>query len=352
MSQISNYILLAGLALTVAACGTGAVDEASAHAAPSEAGTTVLVLDTTVPVSLDASGTAEAFAQATLSTKLMGTVLEVLVREGDQVKKGTPLVRIDARDLAAKQGQARAVLSAAAAVHREASLHAARIRALYADSAATRAQLDAAETAFARAAAAVAQADDGVTEVATLTDYAVVRAPFDGMVTARFLDAGAFAVPGAPLVTVQDTRRLRLTATVSPDAVRGLRRGTTIVVSIADEPATAVIEGVVPAAMGNAYIVNAIVDNRGERHLSGSAATLSLPRGESRALLIPAAALRQEGDLTGVLVRGTNGDDLRWVRLGRRFGDRVEVTGGLDAGEAVVMPSAAPAPTTAAPQEN
>lgn len=349
MSQIRNSLLLAGVALTLLACGEGTVDEVSARQTPTDPGIPVLVQDTIIAATLDASGTAAAFAEATLSTKLMGTVLEVLVREGDVVRQGAPLVRIDARDVTARQGQARAGVAAAEAAHREASLNAARMRALHADSAATRAQLDAAESGLARAEASLAQAREGVAEAVTLTDYATVRAPFAGVVTQRAVDAGAFVAPGTPLVTMQDTRRLRLTASASPDAVRGMRRGMTIDASIADEPTTAVIEGVVPAAGGNAYLVNAIVENRSGHFLSGSAATLSLPRGTSRALLIPAAALRHEGDLTGVIVRGADGDDLRWVRIGRRIGDRVEVTGGLEAGETVLIPTVAP---TVAPQEN
>ena len=56
---------------------------------------------------LEATAVAEPFAQATVSTKLMGTVTAVLVKEGDRVRAGAPLVRIDARDLEAKREQVR-----------------------------------------------------------------------------------------------------------------------------------------------------------------------------------------------------------------------------------------------------
>jgi multidrug efflux pump subunit AcrA (membrane-fusion protein) len=55
-------------------------------------------------------------------------------------------------------------------------------------------------------------------------------------------------------------------------------------------------------------------------------------------VVIPSAAVRREGDLTGVLVRGAAGDELRWVRLGATAGDRTEVLGGLRAGDRVVVP--------------
>jgi len=45
-------------------------------------------------------------------------------------------------------------------------------------------------------------------EVESVRDYAVVRAPFAGIVTRRFVDPGAFAAPGMPLATIQDASRL------------------------------------------------------------------------------------------------------------------------------------------------
>ena len=82
----------------------------------------------------------------------------------------------------------------------DATAHAGRIRGLYADSAATKAQLDQAETGLARADAAVASARAMAAELAATASYADVRAPFAGIVTRRFVDPGAFAAPGAPLV--------------------------------------------------------------------------------------------------------------------------------------------------------
>ncbi len=331
-------LLLAGALLSAGACGARDTGETPASSTPRTPGRAVTVADTTIDATLDAAGVAEPFAQATLSTKLMGTVTAVLAREGDRVAAGQPLVRIDARDLTAKQSQVSAGLLAADAGYQEAVTQAGRIRALYADSAATRAQLDAAEAGLARADAAVQQARAGSAELAAIAAYAVVRAPFAGVVTQRFVDPGAFAAPGAPLVTVQDGRRLRVVVTVAPEAARTLRRGAVIAATVEDVRTVARVEGVVPAAAGNAYTVNAVVDNRDALLLPGSTATLSLPQGQRRAVVVPLAAIRREGDLTGVLVRLASGDELRWVRLGTVVGDQVEVLGGLRAGDRVVVP--------------
>jgi RND family efflux transporter MFP subunit len=303
-------------------------------------GTVVTVTDTMLEATLEAAGVAQAFQRATLSTKLMGTVVAVLVREGDVVAVDQPLVRIDARDLTAKAAQVSAAVADAEANHREALTHAGRIRSLFADSAATRAQLDAAETALARAEAAVRVAQGTSAELGAVSEYATVRAPFAGVVTQRLVDPGAFAAPGAPLVAVQDVSKLRIVANAAPEAIRALRRGMPIVATIEGHPVRATIEGVVPADAGNLYVVNAVVPNADRTLLVGSTATITLPHGTRAALLVPAAALRRDGDLTGVLVRTPSGDDLRWVRVGRTVNGAIEVTSGLRRGEQVIVPAA------------
>jgi RND family efflux transporter MFP subunit len=333
---------LAGTLLAVAACGPSS-EHAEPRPAPRVAGSVHVVRDSTIRAVFDAAGVAAPLRQATLSTKLMATVTEVLAQEGDAVTAGQPLVRLDARDLAAKASQAAASLAEAEAVHHDAEVQAARIRALYADSAAPKAHLDAAETGLARATAAVHVARAAAAELGAVSSYAVVRAPFAGVVTRRFVDPGAFAAPGAPLMTVQDASRLRITAAAGPDIVRRLHRGQPLDATIEGEPVRATVEGVVPAAGGTMYTVNAVVANPGRAILAGSAATLALPLGTRPALVIPAAAVRREGDLTGVTLRTPSGDETRWVRLGRAIGGStagglVEVTAGLRAGDQLVVP--------------
>jgi RND family efflux transporter MFP subunit len=334
--KTTRYGLLAGV-LALAACGS---DEAAHDRAVDvvHADAPVMVVQlSTVPALLDAAGVAEPYAEATLSTKLMGTITDVRVREGDRVRAGQVLLVLDARELTAKQAQVEASIAEAEAMRAAAGTHAERMRALFAEQAAPKAQLDAAETSLARAEAAVRAAHAGAAELAAVTDYSVVRAPFDGVIVRRAVDPGAFAAPGAPLLTIQHASRLRVRVTASPDAVRGLHRGTAIDAWIERQPASAVVEGVVPVGGGSVYTVNAIVDNAAGVYLPGSAASLSLPQGTRSVVLIPASAVQREGDLTGVRVRSNSRDELRWVRLGRTHADSVEVLAGLRAGEQVVL---------------
>lgn len=327
--------------LGLAACGGKSAEHAPQQPDTPPAGTALVVRDTTIAATTQASAVATPFAQATVSTKLMGTVTAVLVREGDRVRAGDPLVRIDARDLEAKREQVKASMASAQAMHHEAQLMATRMRALYADSAAPRAQLDAAEAGLARAQAGVDAARAGAGELDAVASYSVIRAPFSGVVTQRFVDVGAFAAPGAPLLTVQDQARLRIVASVPPKTARLLPRGSTVAVTVEGVSATARVEGVIPSAGGALYTINAVVDNKDGTLASGGSAELSVGEGTRTALLVPAAAVRHEGDLTGVTATSGGVTTTRWIRTGQAHGSFVEVLAGLADGDTVWVPASA-----------
>ena len=346
ISRRPSALLLAALtvgALTLGACGGAEkpADKAPPAAAPLVAGTTLTLQDTTIQTTFDASGVAEPLQQAMVSTKLMGTVTAVRVHEGDAVSAGQVLAEIDARDLTAKAAQVSASVADAEAMHKEASAHAARFTALYNDSAATRAQYDAAMTGLARAEAGLRAARAGAGELEAVRSYATVRAPFRGLVTMRHADPGTFAAPGMPLLTVQDASSLRLSVSAPSEAVRGLKRGAKLSATIDGQPVTATVEGIVPANAGNLFTVNAVVSNRTGALRAGSAATVALPTGTASGLVVPVAALIRDGDLVGVIVRTNGVDDRRWVRVGTVTATHAEITGGLKAGEVIVIPAAA-----------
>lgn len=341
--KISVKAVTATVALLAFVTACSSPEKETASVPHRVAGTAYTVKDTTVQTVFEVSGTATPLRQATLSTKLMGTVLQVFAKEGDRVVAGQTLVRIDARDLVAKNSQVAASIAEADAVRRDAATQAGRIRALYADSAATRAQLDAVETGLLRAEAGVRAARAASAELAAVSAYASVRAPFSGIVTKRFVDPGAFAAPGSPLITVQDGDQLRIVANATPDVASGLRRGQRIDAVVENRPVAAIVEGIVPSSAGNLYTINALVSNAGGGFLPGSTATLLVTLGSRRALVVPSSAVVREGELTGVTVRSPGGDEVRWVRLGRISGSNVEVDSGLRAGDVVIVPTPAAA---------
>lgn len=331
---------VAGVVL-LASCGGGGEPVPAAAVASAPEGVELEITAAPRMSYLNASGAVRPMSEATLSTKLMGSVTEVLVREGDVVRAGQPLLRLDARDLNAQRARIEAAQVEAQAVLDEAKLNVERMRALYADEAAPRAQLDAAETGYERALAGVAGARASAAELAAVASYAEVRAPFAGTVVRRMVDAGSFTAPGAPLLVVQDTRRLRVTATASPEAVRGLAPGAAITAVVEGEAVQATVEGIVPASAG-LFSVNAIVDNAAGLLPAAGTATLELPQAMRMSVFVPVSAVRRQGDLTGVQLLRDDGVLTRWVRLGAVVGDSVEVVAGLQDGDRILVPAGSP----------
>jgi RND family efflux transporter MFP subunit len=332
-------VLLTTGAVLFAACG-GSTPDATDAARPqvNTAGLqAVAVVDSMLPDVTEAVGTAAPLLSATLSTKLMATVTAVHVQEGALVREGQLLVSLDVRDIDAKTAQATGNLQSAEAMLADAEVQTARMRALFADSAAPKAQLDAAEAGLARAKAMVTAARGGVAEADAVREYGTLRAPFAGVVTQRLVDPGAFAAPGMPLITVQQSSSLRVSAMVPPAAARTLARGASIALTIEGTETTGTIEGVVAAPSGGLFTVNVLVPNRDGALPTGGSATLLLPGAPRAVRLVPSRAITREGDLTGLLVQTASGADRRWVRLGRTRGAYVEVLSGVNAGETVYL---------------
>ncbi len=327
-----------GVLLLAAACAReAAVPPAATDPAP--AGMLVAVRDTTWPSYLEASGLAEPLERAVLSSRLMATVEDVLVQEGAAVRRGQVLVRLDPRDVRAGSGQAEAQLAAARAARDDAERTAIRLRNLYTDSAAPRAQMDQAEAMLARADAGLRAAEAGVASASAMASHAVVRAPFDGVVTLRYVDPGAFAAPGAPLVTVESTKQLRVRATIPAGAVGMVRRGQVLPGRLEGQEVSATVEGLGRVG-GSVQVLNALVGNPAGRFVSGSAATVLIPGEPRRAVVAPAAALVRQGDLTAAWRISGNRRALTWVRAGDVRDGVVEILSGLVPGDTVLVSQA------------
>jgi membrane fusion protein, multidrug efflux system len=322
----------------LAGCGGPAPETEAAPARDADPGTGWIVADTMLTDQFIASGTAEPFQRAVLATKLMAKVTAVLVHVGDRVAAGQVLARLDSRELEARNDRVSAGLAGAEAAWKDALATATRIRGLYADSAAPKAQLDQAEAGLARTEAGVREARAAGAELAAVSDYATLRAPFAGIVTQRLADLGVLAAPGQPLLVIEDQARLRVAVVAAPNAVRGIRRGQRIEATVAGRSVNAVVEGMASAPGGDLVTVNALVENRDGSVFAGSAATLALPQGSRAGMLVPAAAIVREGDLSGVRVKRGGAWELRWVRIGAAQGGLVEALTGITAGDTVLVP--------------
>lgn len=301
-------------------------------------------------------GTVQAKESASLSAQVVGRVTAVLVHEGDSVRAGQVLVRLDNVQARAGVDQAQSTLDAA-----QHNLDAERAQSALASSTLIRYQTlreqksvspqefdevsRRSETASAQLAAAQAnlEAQKAAASSATvLAGYSTITAPFAGVVTARHVDPGALAAPGVALVEIDRTGPLQLIVSVDESLLQHLEQGSALPVSIpaaSSSPITARVAQIVPAADATSHTFLVKLDLPSSPHLrAGMYGTTSLAAATRNALFIPQSAVVAHGSIDSVWV--VNSQDLaslRYISLGSKIGSDVEALSGLNAGEQVVL---------------
>jgi RND family efflux transporter MFP subunit len=330
-------------ALALAGCGKG--DEADQNGATVASGlATIEVGAESAPAELLLDGIVEAVNQATLSAQTAGRVAEVPVDVNDPVKAGALLLRLRATEQVAGLGQAQAALQAAVARDAQARAQFERIRDMYERKVVARATYDEAVTARDAAAANRAAAQAGLESAREGVAYTELRAPYDGVVTARYVEAGEAVAPGTPLLTVAALGELRVVAEVpqsAADQVRALRQAH---VYVGDERVASAAVTVFPAADPRSGTFRARIDLPVTTMAlaPGMHAKVGFVTGEATRLLVPRSAVVERSELRAVYVVTPEGRVvLRQVRLGRPLGDRIEVIAGLAKGERVATDPAA-----------
>lgn len=370
---MKQVIVLMLLAASAAACGTG-TDERETDTTPGVAVRTAAVEMRELADTIDVGGTVRSATVAVMTSRVVGQVLKINTRPGAHVRAGTVLAVLDGREMDANRERADAMLTAAVQGHTaaeadkaaaEAGLKLAvathgRIAQLRDRKSATAQELDEAQAALsaaqaraAAAAAAVSAANANLSGARAAAEgarisagYSRIVAPFDGTVTQRHVDEGAMAMPGTPILTIEeqathqvevrldDTRAARINWSQSPRVVFTGADGADVTVE------GRVVERAV--ALDNAQtVVVKVALPAGSDVRTGMFARVRFNGGARRGLAVPADAIVQRGQLDAVFVVADGRVRYRVLEVGRVAGDFVEVRSGVAAGERVVR--AAPA---------
>lgn len=282
--------------------------------APSEA-----LLQLTLP------GEVEGSRDARLAAPLGGYVESVLVDDGDVVRKGQALARVDTSVYAARKDQA-------AAQAKQAAADLVRKQAL--GDLATPAELEAAETQ-------AAMADANLRLAQINLGRSVVTAPFDGVVSELGIDPGEVASPGAPVARLVTMDPVVVNVAASDRDVVGLRVGMPVLVA-ADATGTPIageIAAISPTALvaTRAFRVEVDVANPDQRLRPGMIASVRLAETlASDAVVLPQDWLVTRLDGVGVFVVEEGFARWRPVELGAIVHDQVVIHAGLAVGERVV----------------
>lgn len=303
---------------------------------------------------VELSGTVRSRTSALVSARIPGTVSLLQAREGDRVRKGQLLARLEAEEQVAQASaagagidEAQRGLDEALAQRTLAEATLSRFKALYDEQALTRQEFETRQTErdlahqrVARAEARLRQARENARAAGAVADYARIMAPISGIIIAKQVDLGATVFPGQPLFTIDDESSYQLELVVPESYAALVRPGTPIQISLDTLQKTvgASVAELVPAAdpASRSFIAKANLRLNGLK--SGLFGRAVLGLGTTRTvLLIPKQAIFERGALTAVwTVDQENTIRMRLVKVGKATEERVEILAGLSDGERIV----------------
>lgn len=338
--------LLAPVTLTLLLTALSAqAADAPASAAPKAALTVAVTTPQsgTLPQSLTANGSIGAWQEIVIGAETQGLrLVEVNVQIGDRVKKGQVLARLQSETLAADLAATKAGIAEAEATLAEAQANADRARALQPSGALSAQQIQQYTTGEATAKARLQSLKARLAADTLRLNQTVLKAPDDGLLSARLATMGAIAQPGQELFRLIRQGRLEWRAEVPAADLQRVQPGMAVrVIPTGGQPIDAKVRllapTVDPATRNGLVYVDLPATSAGSAARPGMFARGEFVIGQSAALTLPQTAVLLRDGYSYVFRLGKDGRVLQTkVQVGRRLGDRVEVTGGLDAAAQVV----------------
>jgi RND family efflux transporter MFP subunit len=270
-------------------------------------------------------GTVRPRLSAVVSAKIVGTIIRMDAADGKIVRAGDLIAEIDA-------GEIRSRFNQAAAIFDQASADMVRFNRLFEQKVITQQEFDAAKTRLDVAKAAL-------DEARTMLDYTKIVAPFDGVITKKYVDVGNLATAGKPLFELEGTTGLRLEADVPEALIDKIRIGDRVKVILTSISKTleGTIDEISPAAdpMSRTFLVKVslpMVDGL----KSGLFGRLAIPVTEVNTIQIPRSSVFVRGQMETVMVIKNGIAQLRLIKTGKVIGENIEVVSGLEEGELIV----------------
>jgi membrane fusion protein (multidrug efflux system) len=328
---------------------SSSAQERAADSDPRVTVTTAPVTTRGVPRTITLTGTLTANRESGVAADVMGKVSAVFVERGSRVKAGAALVRLDRRQAALMEEEARSQAAAAQTQATLAQSECTRATRLFRDGAINQAEYDRAK-AQCEAAASTAAAASARRQLAgkTMGDL-VIKAPFDGLVADRFVNPGEYVRPDSRVASVVQLDPLRLELSVPENALASFGVGAEVKFHVAAWPQETFTGKVrfIGATVRRAtrdLLVEAVVANKDERLRPGMFAVAEVTLGEESRPAVPREALRtdERAGNDRVFVVEAGRVEERLVHAGRADHDLVVIQSGLRPGELVVLRPAPP----------
>jgi len=351
--QVLFLLLVAGLLLT--GCGEKAAPVAAPVKRPILSGVSIATLASTrVDEFFEATGTVRAANTIYVAGRMMGAVTSLLVKEGDAVEKGRLLLTLDDRDVVQKVKAAEAGCQeatkalAAAKQNRELTdMTHRRYQKMYDEKAISRQEMDQFETQkklagleYERVQEMVSRTAAGLSEAKIYLDFTRIVSPVKGIVTEKKIEVGGMAVPGMPLLTVENRAAFHAEVTVDESLSGKLRVGAPVRVSIEaiGRQIAGKITEILPAVDPLSRFFTVKVSLNGDGLRSGLYAKMRIASGKKEIILAPRAAIVEKGQLTGVYaVDDQDVVTYRLVRTGKEYDGQLEILSGLKPNDRIIV---------------
>ncbi|HEX7229586.1 MAG TPA: efflux RND transporter periplasmic adaptor subunit [Candidatus Binatia bacterium] len=305
---------------------------------------------------LTASGYVVARRKAAVASKGTGTLVYLAVEEGDRVKKGQVIARLDDSDVMATLRRARENLRVAEADLEEAKKNYQRMQAVIGKRAVSQADYDAAEARYKRVVSTIEAAKYAVREAEVAVENTRIIAPFDGTVLKKNADVGEIVAPlagaassKAAVVTIADMSSLEVDADVSEANIPRVAAEQNCEITLDAYPQQrypGYVSNIVPTAdRAKATVMVKIRFKQYDQRVlpeMGAKVTFLAPGTSADAttvkplLTVPAAAVTERD--RGAVVFQIKEDRAVEVPVttGRRLGNAIEITSGLKEGDRVI----------------
>ncbi len=281
--------------------------------------------------------------EAEIAPRVSGEVREVLVREGARVARGAVLARLDTQELDDAVAEAAADVEASRVAHEAQVASTARDRVLFENEAISQEQWEHSQAARAAATARLEVARRRLDQAKARLGYAVTRAPFDGVVSARLVDPGDLAVPGRPLLRMVRQNSVRVRGKIPPALMTKVHQGTKVDLTLGDARVQSTVSRVFPAMQGS-HLATFEVDLAAPApgYVAGATVGVDLHLQSGEGLVVPLDALLESSEGTHAFVVDRAADGTHKLRVvpvtvTTRSLDEAVVEGGLAEGDDVVV---------------
>ncbi len=287
------------------------------------------------------TGSLKANAESDVAANASGQVVRTFVERGTAVRKGEALVRLDARSAVASAAEARANLEGSRLQKSLSESQCDRNRKLYERHVITQEEHDRTDSGCRQQDQSLLAQEARVRQVEVTLSNQIVRAPFDGVVDVRHVGVGEYVQAGSPIARLVQTDPLRLELTAGEAEAGAIQAGQPVmfqVKAMGERTWRATVRYVAPALRSATrdLVFEAVADNPDGTLKPGMFVTASIDVGKEDRVVLPASAIRRDGDDLRVFVVVDSHLEERVVQAGASTVDGVVIRKGVENGETVV----------------